>query len=176
MGLYAPIATPSGSAIAAAITKPPSTRHTVIPMSCANPIFASRVHPLSTMVIGSARKVLGTKPPSVIAAHASTKSTKKLKPSPARTPGWTGSSGLMWRTLLDEARVCELGKIGHLLDDPDLEQQSRRVLAERRELAGEELLVCCAVLPAQILLAGLELLAGLLHIGAHDLEAFLRVL
>jgi hypothetical protein len=42
------------------------------------------------MVSGSARKVLGTKPPKVTAAHTAKNSTKKLTPSTTRVPGSTG--------------------------------------------------------------------------------------
>ena len=103
-------------------------------------------------------------------------------------PGATGTSGFIAAAAcasrdaraaaphLDEPRVGELRQVRHLLDDADLEQQVRRFLGELRVLAGEELLVRRAVLPAQVLLRRLELLAGLLHVGAHDLEALLRVL
>ena len=58
------------------MTKPPSTRHTVMPMSCAKPISVSSVQPLRSIVSGSARKVLLTKPLKVTAAQTATKSTK----------------------------------------------------------------------------------------------------
>jgi hypothetical protein len=53
----------------------------------------SSVQPLFTMVSGSARKVLLTKPPNVAAAHTATKSTKKATPSTMRVPGATGTRG-----------------------------------------------------------------------------------
>jgi hypothetical protein len=51
---------------------------------------------------------------------------------------------------------------GSLLDDADLEQEVGRFLREMRVLALEEFLVRGAVLPAQIFLRRLELLAALL--------------
>src|SRR3954464_2014834 len=84
-------------------------------------------------------------------------------PSPARGRGSAAS--------LDELRVGELRHVGQLLDDSRLHQQLARLLAEGRVLAGEELLVGGAVLPAQVLLAALERIAGLLDVGTHDLEA-----
>jgi len=91
--LYAPIATPSGTAITAAIAKPPTTRNTVIPMSSPKPIFASSVQPDCSIASGSARKVFCTKPPKVATAQAATKTTKKDTPSAMRAPGETGTSG-----------------------------------------------------------------------------------
>ena len=70
---------------------------------------------------------------------------------------------------------ASLLRSGSCLDDAGLQQQVGRFLAEGGVLAGEELLVGRAVLPAQVLLAGLERLAALLDVGAHDLEALLRV-
>ncbi len=48
-----------------------------MPMSRAKPISVSSVQPLRTIVSGSARKVLLTKPPNVAAAQAATNRTKK---------------------------------------------------------------------------------------------------
>src|SRR3989442_14571710 len=105
-----------------------------MPMSFAKPICVSKVQPEWTIVIGSARKVLLTKPPSVTAAHTSAKTTKKATPSAARALGATGVSGLI--RSLDVARVGELRKVRHRLDDARLEQQIGRLLAERGVLAG----------------------------------------
>src|SRR6266540_6430168 len=79
-------------------------------------------------------------------------------------------------SLLDEPRVDEPVQVGHLLDDADLEPQRGGFLVELLKLAAEELLVRGAILPAQIFLRRLELLARLLDAGAHDLEALLRFL
>ena len=57
IGLYAPIAIPSGMPIAAARRKPPKTRQMVIRMSLMKPCWTSRFQPSRTMVAGSARKV-----------------------------------------------------------------------------------------------------------------------
>ncbi len=51
------MAMPSGTATSAARTKPPSTRHTVMPMSCRKPNCVNSSQPSRTMVIGLARKV-----------------------------------------------------------------------------------------------------------------------
>src|SRR6478609_3669990 len=106
------------------------------------------------MVNGSARKVLGTRPPKVTAAQAAKKTTKKARPSATRAPGATGCRGFMMpsgldprlcgddvATSLQEARVRQLAHVGHLLDDAGLQQQLRRFLAERGMLTGKELLV-----------------------------------
>src|SRR6187431_2465687 len=77
--------------------------------------------------------------------------------------------------LTNELRVGELRHVGHRLDDAGFHQQVGGFLAELRVLAGEELLVGGAVLPAQVGLALLERLASLLDVGAHDLEALLRI-
>src|SRR5947208_2792363 len=166
---------PSGSASSAASTKPPRTRHTVMPMSKAKPICVSSTQPLFTIVSASARKVLPTKPPSVAIAQTATKATKNAMPSASRGPAAIGTSGFMPPSL-DEARVGELRKVGHLLDDAGFHQQLGGVLVEGHEVAGEELAVRLSVLPAQVLLRSLELLSGLLHVGAHDVEALLRIL
>src|SRR3954468_2657965 len=173
------------------MAKPPSTRHTVMPMSYRKPCLASRSTPERTIVSGSARKVLDTSPPKVTAAQAAKNTTKKARPSAIRAPGATGCSGLMlWAPSplrgegwgegrlrsLEEAGVRQLRHVRHLLDDAGLEQQVRRFLAERSVLAGEELLVGRPVLPAQVILAGFEGFTALLDVGPHDLEAFLRLL
>src|SRR5688572_17088490 len=129
--------TPSGTASAAAIRKPPSTRHTVMPMSCRKPCFISSVQPDCTIITGSARKVLETSPPNVAAAHTAKNTMKKATPRTMRVVGWTGTSG--FTGLLQEARVRELRHVGDLPDDADFQQQVGRFLAESGVLAGEEL-------------------------------------
>src|SRR5437764_512796 len=117
--------------------------------------------------------------PRVEHAHAATKTSKNATPKPTRTPGETGTRGFSIvprdRWSLEKARVDDCVRVGNALDDPELEQELGRVLAERLDLAREELLVGLAVLPAQIGLRLLELLARLLHGSAHDLEALLRL-
>src|SRR4051812_49955815 len=71
--------------------------------------------------------------------------------------------------LLNKPRVDDRLDVGLLLDDADLEQEVRGFVRELLDLAGEEFLVRLAVLPAQELRRGAERLAGLLHVGAHDL-------
>jgi hypothetical protein len=84
---------PSGTATSAASTNPPTTRQTVTPISARNPNRVMRIQPSCTMVIGSARNVLETNPPSVANAQAHTKRTKNEMPSAMRAPGLTGSRG-----------------------------------------------------------------------------------
>src|SRR3990167_3611314 len=149
-----------------------------MPMSVAKPISVSSVYPLRTIVIGSARKVFCTKPPSVATAHTAKNSTKKAMPSTTRVPGATGTSGFIDDRpcgLFQKTRIGQVGQVRHLPDDAALQQQRSRLLAELGMLAGEELLVRLAVLPAQVGLALLEGLGALLHIRAHDLEALLRL-
>src|SRR3990167_9583001 len=106
-----------------------------MPMSVAKPISVSSVYPLRTIVIGSARKVFCTKPPSVATAHTAKNSTKKAMPSTTRVPGATGTIGFM-PCLLEESGIGQLGQIRHLPDDAALEQQRGRFLAELGMLAG----------------------------------------
>ena len=87
------MAMPSGTATMAAMVKPPTTRHTVMPMSCRKPNSVNRSHPSWTIVTGLARKVGDTKPPSVNTAHVATNSTKKATPSTHLVRVLTGSSG-----------------------------------------------------------------------------------
>src|SRR5215470_9858243 len=114
------------------------------------------------MVMGSARKVRLTKPPRVIRA---------VLPTGTRGVSIDAGRGRPVPSSLDEARVDGGGDVRHALDDAELEEQLSRFLAEGLELAVEELLVRLAVLPAQVRLRLLELLARLLHHRAHDLEA-----
>src|SRR5262245_19316774 len=197
IGLYAPIAIPSGTPIAAAIAKPPTTRQIVIPMSRWNPCMARSRQPDSSMVNGSARNVLETNPPSVAIAQAARKSTKNAMPSAIFTPRVTGVSGFIankngpgmrgrasWvptcgrtgaRPSLDETDVDDRVDVGHALDDAELEQELPCLAAESLDLTREEPAIGLAVLPAKVPLRFLELLAGLLHDRAHDLEALLRL-
>src|SRR6266511_1207344 len=89
----------------------------------------------------------------------------------ALTPGY-----VYWPSLLDEPRIGQRVEIRHLLDDADFKEQVGGLLAELLELAREELPVRGPILPAQVLLRRLELFARLLDVGAHDLEALLRLL
>src|SRR5262249_54684152 len=130
-------------------------------------------HPDDTIVTGSARKVRLTKPPSVATAHAATKTTKNATPRATAAAAPTGTSGLTAAGSLDEACVDDRVDVRHRLDDAQLQQELGRVAAEGLQLAGEELGVGRAVLPAQVRLRLLELLAGLLDRRAHDLEALL---
>ena len=84
---------PSGTATMAASTKPPNTRHTVMPMSWMKLYSVKSSTPSLTIVTGLARKVGETKPPSVKKAQTTTKSTKKPRPSSQRARALTGSSG-----------------------------------------------------------------------------------
>src|SRR5215470_18781242 len=136
------------------------------------------------MVMGSARKVRFTKPPRVAAPQARKNKTKKARPRAIRAVLPTGTRGVSIDAgrgrpvppSLDEACVDGGGDVRHALDDAQLEQEIGRLLAEGLELPVEELLVRLAVLPAQIGLRLLELLARLLYHRAHDLEALLRLL
>ncbi len=96
----------------AAMRKPPTTRHTVMPMSLAKPISVSSTQPLFSIGIGSARKVFCTKPPKVAMAHTATKSTKKLMPSAMRVPGLTAVSGFMRDRLRGRASTGAAGAAG----------------------------------------------------------------
>ena len=136
------------------MTKPPSTRHTVMPMSLAKPISVSSVQPPCTIVSGSARKVLLTKPPNVAAAHTRDEDDEEGHAEhDARARRDRQASK---RLHLMKRVSASLRQVGHLLDDARLQQQVGGFLAERRVLAGEELLVRRAVLPAQVLLRSLE--------------------
>ena len=82
------------------------------------------------MVMGSAKKVLLTKPPKVATAHTATNTTKKETPSTTRVPGETGVRGFKLaildpvRTwlLFQEPRIGQLAQVRHRLDDAGLEQ------------------------------------------------------
>src|SRR4051812_14557163 len=174
IGLYAPIAIPSGTAMIAASRKPPMTRHTVMPTSNANPCTAKRAKPSRSIVSGSARNVFGTKPPNVAAAQAAKNSTKKKTPRPMRRRAEIGLSGC--KMSLDELRVNERIEIRHRFDDARLEQNVGCVLAERLDFAGEEFLVRRLVLPAQVGRRLRKLLARLFHIRSHHVVALLRIL
>src|SRR5262245_9290342 len=137
------------------------------------------------MVTGSARNVRLTNPPSVAAPHAAKNRTKNAMPSAILDVRETGTSGVSIGAcpvarrarpalvLLDEARVDGRGHVRHALDDAQLQQQVRSLLAEGLDLAVEEPTVGLAVLPAEVGLRLLELLARLLHHSSHDLEALL---
>ena len=60
----------------AANTHPPTTRQTVTPISPRKPNRVRRSHPSCSMVIGSARNVFDTKPPSVAKAQARRRARK----------------------------------------------------------------------------------------------------
>src|SRR5262245_7417833 len=77
--------------------------------------------------------------------------------------------------LLHEPRVGELREVRYRLDHADLEQQVGGLLREARVFAGEECLVGGLVLPAQVLRRVAELLAGLAHVGPHDVVGLLLV-
>src|SRR5215468_6752185 len=119
------------------------------------------------MVMGSARKVRLTKPPRVAAPQARKNRTKKATPRAIRAVRETGTRGVSIDPgrrrpvppSLDEARVDGRGDVRHALDDAELEQEVGRLLAEGLQLAVEELLVRLAILPAQVRLRLLELLA-----------------
>src|SRR5262249_46160978 len=132
------------------------------------------------MVTGSARKVRLTKPPNVTAPQARKNSAKNRMPRPTLAPRETGARGVSTGPSsprsLEEARVDDRRDVGHALDDAELEQELARLLAEGLDVAGEELFVGLAVLPAQIGLRLLELLARLLHHRPHHVEALLRLL
>src|SRR5688572_28602612 len=99
--------------------------------------LASRSTPERTMVSGSARKVLGTSPPKVTAAHTAKNRTKNDRPSAKRAPGATGCRGFTMpsgldprlrgddslRSSLQEPRVRQLRHVRHLLDDARFQQQ-----------------------------------------------------
>src|SRR5262252_10996007 len=136
------------------------------------------------MVMGSARKVRLTKPPSVAAPQARKKRTKKAMPRATRAVLPTGTRGVsidpgrgrLLPASLDEARVDGSGDVRHALDDAELEEEVGRFLAEGLKLAVEELLIRLPILPAQVGLRLLELLTRLLHHRSHDLEALLGLL
>src|SRR5258707_2856718 len=108
---------PRGTPIAAARTKPPTTRQMVSAMSFMKPCCVSRIQPSRSIDAGSARKVGETKPPKVAAAQTAKKSTKNATPSAMRAPGVTGLSGVQ---LFDVARVDRAAAIRDRLDDADL--------------------------------------------------------
>src|SRR5438270_7550145 len=125
---------PSGTPMAAARTKPPTTRQMVSPMSLMKPWCVRSVQPSRSIDAGSARKVGDTKPPKVAAAQTAKKSTKNATPSARRAPGVTGLRGVK---LLDVARIDRGADIRHRLDDADLDQELPRFLEEALQLAGE---------------------------------------
>src|SRR5687767_9124646 len=85
---------PSGTPIIAASAKPPNTRQIVTPMSSEKPCRTSNRQPEATIVTGSARNVLLTKPPNVATPHAAKNTAKNSTPSAIFAPGETGASGL----------------------------------------------------------------------------------
>src|SRR5512144_357492 len=132
---------PSGTAMIAARTNPPTTRQTVIPMSPTNPCSAKRLIPSRTIVRGSARNVFATKPPNVAADHTTTNRMKNRMPSATRVGDAIGLRGVTplpssgpprtaSRRSLDEARVDDRVQVRHALDDSHLDQQVGRFLAE----------------------------------------------
>src|SRR5437868_14430281 len=112
---------PSGTPIATAMRKPPTTRQMVRPMSLRKPCRTRSSHPSRSIEAGSARNVGDTKPPNVAAAQAAKKSTKNAMPSATRAPGLTGLSGR--QLLLDVARIDRAADVGHRLDDADLDEE-----------------------------------------------------
>ena len=92
--------------------KPPITRHTVMPMSCRKPYSVNSSTPSRAMVMGLARKVGETKPPSVTAAQTRKNSTKKATPSTHLAVGLTGSSGAMRRRRTGAGAAAGAGACG----------------------------------------------------------------
>ena len=131
------------------------------------------------MVIGLAKKVGETKPPSVKNAQMAKNSTKNPRPSTRRVPGLTGSSGarprrrgaagsdvraceavalvavfmglpLVTKGLFDEAVVVHHAVvIRQFADHASLQQDGCGVFHELLQFAGKEFLVGRPVLPAQ---------------------------
>src|SRR5262245_9939728 len=95
---------PSGTATSAASTKPPNTRQTVTPISSRKPCLVSSSQPSSSIVSGSARKVLDTKPPSVANAQAAKNRTKNKMPRKTRAAFEMGASGRISRPLSNLSR------------------------------------------------------------------------
>ena len=110
----------------------------------------------ASIVSGSARKVFETKPPKVATRPDGDEDDEEGDAERERAPGATGQRLCADAALpasLDELRVGELASGRAPLDHAGLEQQVGRFLAEGGVLAGEELLVRGAVLPAQVGLA-----------------------
>ena len=122
---------PSGTATMAAMMKPPTTRQTVMPISPMKPKRVSSSQPSCTMVIGSARKVRETKPPSVAKAQAATNRTKKEMPSVTRVPWLTGSRGRGMKNLL--CRPDVLFRMASVEKD---QAMARMEAGHRRDMEG----------------------------------------
>ena len=105
------MATPSGTATMAARMKPPSTRHTVMPMSCRKPNSVNSSQPSRAMVMGLARNVGETKPPSVKKAHTAKNITKNPTPRATRARALTGSSGARARRRRGAASCAPSGGV-----------------------------------------------------------------
>src|SRR6185369_10833471 len=90
-------------------------------------------------------------------------------------PGMTMFRSSTREPSLQEPRIGQLAHVRKLFDDAGFHQQFGGFLAECRVLAGKEFLVGGAVLPAQVLGRAFKGFAALLDVGAHDLEALLRL-
>src|SRR2546425_2414963 len=106
-----------------------------------------------------------TRPPRGAAPPPRKNSGKKARRGVILVAGEAGTRGVSVgpaRRSLDEARVDGQGDVRLRLDDAELEEQVGGLLAEGLDLSREELVVGLAVLPAEIRLRLLELLARLL--------------
>src|SRR6186997_2935039 len=75
--------------------KPPITRQIVTPISLRKPCLVSNCQPSSSMVMGSARKVLDTKPPKVAYDQAARNRMKNEMPRTILSGPEIGASGFM---------------------------------------------------------------------------------
>src|SRR5882757_7215453 len=124
------MAMPSGTAITAAIRKPPTTRQIVMPTSKPNFCVANRSQPDSSVCWGDARKTRGTAPLQVSRNHSATKPTKKATPSMMRRSRVTGASSfrrMRCRSADLQVRSCRC------IDDEDADLEVRAPI--RHELA-----------------------------------------
>src|SRR5215831_20358911 len=73
-----------------------------------------------------------------------------------------------WTGLLDEVAVDDVLDLGDLPDSADLHEQVGSFAGEGLQFAGEKLLVCGLVLPAQIFGRAAKLFTSLFDVATHD--------
>src|SRR5437879_7360620 len=132
---------------------------------------ANSLYPVTSVYSGSLRNMLSIAPPNVASAHSAKKTTKKAAPSASfarRETGLSGSKSM-------EAQVDHVLRLGLLVDDPVESEPLHGDLDERRVLLRIVGLARGAVAPGDEGRRFCELLAGLLHYRAHQLEGLRRL-
>ena len=166
---------PSGTAITAAITKPPTTRQTVMPMSSAKPCSASSVQPDRSMVTGrpgrSSRRSRPAWRTPTRRRTATKKATPRADPAPRARPRAAASRAGYLMKLVSNS----VSRSGICLMMPISSSSSAASLLKAWISPAKNFLLASRSCQREVRLRLLELLAALLDVGAHDLEGLLRV-